>query len=697
MKKLKKNYFDFCNFYLILLLCLVFLTVIFLPKKTQVLANSICPEISSTGAWNPYPRVNNIEKPLIQKGNCRELPMLSFLPFDTINGNPREKNVIINQQIGIRLYYNNGGSQNIQNPKAKIELIKDNSTKYRIQAFLTGDNVATANSFEKGGDLLLNIPSNSTVKIVQDTTKNYTLAGNRSFRITDNIQNGNLSNPIFSRFLDEKLPNTEGFSLGENLAAGFENYGFIDTFLEIKILAQEGNNEAPLLKSQELTINKGEDAVFKNIQVSDLDNHYPVKIDISELPNYCQLSGEKDSTGGGQNIICKTANLEIGKMEFNLIPTDQKEGTGQKTKFIINVLEPDITLEIKCTKKNSPEKCDQTSLKSDETVIYELDIVNKSEKNFDNLKILASYPANKLNNLKNLGENTMIFDSKSGKATWENLGNLETKNSKKIIVEAILTDKVVLDDKINMNFIVSSNSGNFNEKKSDYSFTIAGPLLSTSLIICEKNKFTCSDIKIYPKDILNYRFLIRNSGSSIANNVKIKATFDNTKLTKIETENNPDIKEGEIIWSIGNIESWGEKELKMQAEIVDKISKNSLILVNLEISGDNFATFNTKNNFNTDVNSVQIDWLFVVIILLGVILIFVAVAYWYSLTFLKNKQTKKPKNNDKISEKTQTEVTNYENQIDKKTTKPNYSSMYGAYNTGYRSNDKNIKSPPQKK
>ncbi|MBC7405845.1 MAG: hypothetical protein H7230_00005, partial [Candidatus Parcubacteria bacterium] len=255
-----------------------------------------CPSPSAaTPTFNGYTTKFNTPNPTA--ATCSDMPLLSFFPVDTINGNPRSVSRD-NGNISIMLSYMNTanpGSAAVANPNVQVYVDKISETQFKISAQLSGGNVGTLASVSDGGDLFVNVPAGTKLQIVQNQTNNWPNAIQRketaeatgaspSDEIPDN-STGN-SNPIYSRFAGQTLASASGFNFKPaGLEAGFLGHGYI--LSQIGVIPAEVNTP-PTINGSEITCIRGQACSFPvTVQPRDKEDT-PDKITVTpkDLPGF---------------------------------------------------------------------------------------------------------------------------------------------------------------------------------------------------------------------------------------------------------------------------------------------------------------------------------------------------------------------------------------------------------------------------
>ncbi len=614
-------YYPTTIFFFLLMVSLVAIGGLFLnmfdsePDKIALAAPSepTCQSLGSNPTWNPYPINNQTPSPLFTPGNCTGMPLLSFFPIDTANGNPREKTIIEDEDFSIQLYYNNGaepGSSNIQNPNLKVEVTQENNTRYRISAILSGGNVSTVTSANKGGDLFVNVPNGTKLNIVGDNTLHYIDAMERKFEsdttgrtpydvIPDNSSSNNTSNPIYSRFDGVQLGSTNGFIIKPNgLESRFLGYGYVLSQIRANVDVAAPENNPPQIPGQEITIIRGDSGSFQPLNPTDPENDIPISLDLTKVLDFCTITGTPDNTGGGQIITCQTDQNTPVRSEFNITPTDSKGLVGTPGKFIVNVIDPDLQLTKTCFALGTKTPCNQAKLNPGDDITYEITASNNSTTPLRNLVIEDDYPEDKITDIRNISD-LGVINLDTNKIIWGSLGNLAPSNSKTVSFNATINPTVSLTDSIE-NISVAAGEG-VDPKQAKYVFALQSPDIKAEKL-CFKfdTNIPCDSAKLLPGEKIAYKIIIRNAGSGIAKNVKVVDDYDETKLISI-ADINPkaelNTQTGVITWELGDFDPDQVKELTYSATISNNLPSGTKIRNLATVSGSNFQDIRLSTEF----------------------------------------------------------------------------------------------------
>ena len=329
-----------------------------------------CQTVSTVQSFNGYPVAFDREDPNYLAGSCQDIPLLSFFPVDTQNGNPRQKTLTGSgsNPFSYQIYYNNSakpdasGSPKIVNPIVKTQFTKVSDTQYRLTATLSGDNVQTSTSAQKGGDLIINVPVGSKFSIVGGNTNHFVDAVERSYEVAtgkrgslpdairDNSVGSTVSNPIYTEFAGQTMGSTSGFKLKDQLEAGFLGYGYILTAIDVLLPVETPTpNLPPSLPDQTITVIRGQSGTFVQLDGRDPEPNYPLTYDFSKIPSNCSFvsvgTGSNTSVVSGSTgavITCKTTkDFPTGdRFTFPITPIDSLGLRGTPGNFTVIVTEP---------------------------------------------------------------------------------------------------------------------------------------------------------------------------------------------------------------------------------------------------------------------------------------------------------------------------------------------------------------------
>lgn len=577
-----------------------------------------CQTVATSPTWNPFPINNTSPSPLFSSGGtCQGIPLLSFFPIDTREGNPREKTILENQAIALHLYYNNGATPDsgaIINPRTAIQVIKESPTKYRITATLTGDNTENITSNQKGGDLILNVPAGTRLSIVGDSTRHYPKALQRRFEadttgrspfdvVRDNPVGTDNSNPIFSSFNGVELGSSQGVLISDTgLEAGFLNFGYFLTTIFADVEASQENNP-PQITGQEITIIRGESGSFQPLNPTDPDGDYPVSLNLSQLPEFCSVSGEPDSQGGGQTINCQSNEETPAKTEFVIIPTDSQGLTGEAGIFIINIIEADLNLEKACYVKNTDTKCRDTELEPGDAITYKVTANNTSDVLLRNLTIIDDYDQEKISDIDNISDEGQFVPSE-GKIYWNNLADLEGKGSKTVFFDAKIAPTVNAGDTIQN--LATADADGIDLVEVEYSFNLPSENQTTVNLVkeCAREDGESCSRGLVPGGSVRYNIIFINTGEETALNVQIVDEYDSNRLMNIRDinpEGGLDQNQGTITWQLGDVDPGDSKTFSFRATTRENLTHGAIIDNIAIANGDNISETRDSFDFSIEI------------------------------------------------------------------------------------------------
>jgi uncharacterized repeat protein (TIGR01451 family) len=573
-----------------------------------------CQTVATSPTWNPFPINNGSPSPLYNTGgNCQDIPMLSFFPIDTGAGNPREITILRNQDISFHFYYNNGatpGSQAITNPVAAMQVIKESETRYRVTGTLSGSNAQTVTSAQKGGDLILNVPSGTKLKILGDSTRHYPKAVQRRYEadttgkrpydmIPDNSTGSVNSNPLFTKFDGVNLPSSSGFLISSSgLEPGFLNYGYILTKIVADVQPLD-ENKPPVIPGEEITIIRGESGSFKALVPTDPDNNYPISLDLTKVPSFCSVTGQPNSQGGGQIITCKTdANTPV-RTEFIITPTDSKGLVGQPGTFIVNIIEPGLSLTKNCFVKRTQKPCKESALASGDDITYKITARNTSNVVLKNLTIVDDYDQQRISDITNISDEGELVPSQ-GKIFWNALGNLNANQSKEVNFDAKVSPNAKPGDKIEN--IATANAQGVDPVNATYDFNIPSKsqIDGTLVKTCAKENGEACKTGVVPGQSVRYSITFTNTSQEIAKNVKIVDQYDAERLTNIRDLNpNGEISASQptITWQLGDVPAGQSKTVSFRASTKPNLTHGTIIDNIAIVTADNLPEKRANTDF----------------------------------------------------------------------------------------------------
>ena len=578
-----------------------------------------CNNSATSASWNPFPLATDRPSPDFgSTGTCRDMPLLSFFPIDTANGNPREKNIIQDETFNLHLYYNNGntpGGEGIANPVAKISLSQESETRYRISATLEGNNVATVTSAQKGGDLFINVPSGTQLNIVANNTFHYPDAMERKYesdttgrrpndRIPDNTTGSTVSNPVFVEFAGQELTSTNGFQIKDNLEAGFLGYGYILAPIAADVDAQPVNNP-PSIPGQTITIARGQSGSFNPLSPTDPDGDYPISLDLSQIPSFCSIDDQTNSQGGGQTITCDTDANTPSNTNFDITPTDSRDLVGTPGNFTVIVVDadnPSLNLTKNCFVLANNQACENTSLSAGDKIQYQITAQNSGNIEIQNLRIVDTYDETKIGQVENISDNG-VLDEQASQVNWTNLGNLATGNSKSVTFDATILENVSSGDEIVNTAIASAD--NLPEVQAENRFKIGGNLNIEKTCLVANSQNRCENSTLVSGDQVDYQIKVSNSTAIAATGVEITDNYNANYLTQITNISDNGVltaSEAKIVWQIGILNPGAEKTVTFRATIATNTPSGQVIKNLATVKSNEFPDQTDEANFTVQVS-----------------------------------------------------------------------------------------------
>jgi uncharacterized repeat protein (TIGR01451 family) len=580
-----------------------------------------CQTVATTPTWNPYPINNNSPSPLYNTGgNCQDMPLLSFFPIES--GNPREKTILRDQNLSLHLYYNNGakpGSGVVTQPIAGIQVIKESETKYKITAFLDGSNAEKVTSSQKGGDLILNVPAGTNLSILGSSTYLFPKAVPRKYEsdttgrsprqlIADNSSGSTVSNPAFTQFDGNQLASSTGTILDvAGVDSGFLHYGYILTSLVAKVEPVEENNP-PTIPGEEITIIRGESGSFKPLNPTDPDEDYPVVLDLTKVLSFCNVTGTADEQGGGQIIVCDTAANTPVRSEFVITPTDSKGLVGQPGRFIVNIIEPGLSLTKICYAKGTQNECKNSDLSAGDAITYQIKAQNTSDVILKNLTIVDDYDEVKIADITNISDSGELKPSE-GKIFWNNLDDLPGEQSKMVSFDAKVGPTVKGGDTV-ANTSTATADG-VDPVTADYNFIIPAEDQATATLtkLCVKNNNDSCDTGVTPGESITYKIIFTNTSQVTAINVKVVDEYDSGRLINpIEIKPNGSLnqEDGTITWELGDVPAGESKEMSFKATTRQTIPHGTVINNIATSTGDNIPERKADVDFPIEIPPIPV-------------------------------------------------------------------------------------------
>ena len=186
-------------------------------------------------------------------------------------------------------------------------------------------------------------------------------------------------------------------------------------------------NTPPQIPGEEITIIRGQKGSFKPLKPTDPENDVPIKLVINgPLPFCLPTSNVVD----GSVIECTTdANTPV-RSTFTITPTDSRGLVGTPGTFIVNIIDPGVSLVKECFKKDTTVKCKDAKLLPGDFVTYKLILKNTGNSDLSDVVLTDTYDVSKLTDISSISPAETNLDKVNGKITW-NIGKLE--KSKEIV------------------------------------------------------------------------------------------------------------------------------------------------------------------------------------------------------------------------------------------------------------------------
>ena len=115
-------------------------------------------------------------------------------------------------------------------------------------------------------------------------------------------------------------------------------------------------NNGGNVNGQEITIVRVNSGSFQELEGSDPDNNLPLSYQIPNLPDLCTYDATIEI------ITCQTDQQTPVRTEFVVIPVDSLRLAGDTVPFIVNIIEPDLTLDKSCQKPEAQIFCTQATI-----------------------------------------------------------------------------------------------------------------------------------------------------------------------------------------------------------------------------------------------------------------------------------------------------------------------------------------------
>jgi hypothetical protein len=584
--------------------------------QTPAPTEPLCQTAATSPTWNPYPITTSLDAPDIISGACKDMPILSQYPIDFRDNNPREKSIVQNQSISFELYYNNGakpdanGNPQIQNPNVKVQLVKVSDTQYKLQASLSGDNTATVTSAQKGGDLLIDTPPNTTFNIVGRDTRHYVDAINRKYQvdtgqradaydfINDNSTGNTVSNPIWTSFPNTTLPSTSGFQIKPSLNAGFLGYGYI-LFSIIAVNATNPTpNQPPVLPGQEITVVRGQTGTFQRLNGSDIDNNYPLTYDLSQINNGCSVtsqgSGQNGPNNTGPMISCPTDVNTPTRFSFPITPIDSTGLRGSPGVFIVNVIQPAMTETKECFVKGTQTPCASTTLKPGDQITYKVDVNSTGTYKLTNLNIYDTYDSSRLTNITNISDNGQTGN---GTVNW-NIGDLAVGATKSVTFDATIANTVQNGDIILNTAIAKADNVPDTLAKVQFPVTVNPNLTAIKECFVKGTTTPCATQDLRAGAQVTYKITVQNTTNTTLNNLQIVDNYDPIRLGNIANiSDNGSLANNAITWQLGDLAGSQSKYVTFDAQITTSVIPGDIIVNTAKVSANNIPPVTVQTQF----------------------------------------------------------------------------------------------------
>lgn len=582
-----------------------------------------CAQTNTDPVYNPYPINFNSPNPVDAEENCQDIPLLSFFPIDTGAGNPREINIVDTQNISFSAYYNNGASANdgldnitgesIMNPNLKIDVNQVSDTRFCISGTLSGSNVTSVTSSQKGGDICINAPTGTNLEIVANTVTHFPDAIERleetnstgrtpNDDVPDNTVGTTISNPIYSSFPGTNLPSTSGFTFKDKLEPGFLGYGYVLGQI-LAVVPEVQDNQPPSLPGQEITIVRGDSGSFDTYAGTDPDGDLPLTYVTLDLPAFCN---EENFV-----VTCQSDEQTPVRSTFNVVPYDSKGLAGQPAEFIVNIIEADkavlATSEKVCVKSGTQDNCETAKIQPTEEVTYTISVTNTGKETATNVVVVDDYDESFLENIVPAENNNIDTTDQEGFLTF-NVGSIEPDVTVNLSYNATVKEDVANGTTVVNTATISADDLPDHTVSTQFPVVLPNnPILSTSEKVCvRKNTSTsCDQANMKPGEVVTYRIDIKNTGDTTAFNVQVEDNVDEDKLenfTNISPD--PEVLDDPITiitWNLGNIEAGEGKTIEYDATIQGSVTNGTKIENQAIVSADNLPDIELETDFTVNV------------------------------------------------------------------------------------------------
>jgi hypothetical protein len=586
-----------------------------LPKVNAfALRESECNSTTTAPTFNSYPINTNLPNPVTTDFDCKDMPLLSFFPISTQNNNPREINIIENQNITFQAYYNNSANpstgQSVMDPNLAIKVNQINSKKFCITGTLSGSNTTSVTSANKGGDLCINTPEGTQLKIIANTVKHFPDAIERkdesdktgrtpSDPILDNSVGTTISNPIYTSFPGTNLPSTAGLKIKDKLQPGFLNYGYVLAQIGVFVPKAE-TNRPPTIPGQEITIVRGQSGSFSPYAGTDPDGNIPLTYVTLDMPSFCKL----DNT---TNIVkCDSDAKTPIKSTFNVVPYDSKKLVGTSAPFIVNIIEADkaiLATSLKsCKKLGTETDCKSAKLQPKDKVTYTIKVTNTGKTTAKNVKVVDDYDQALLKDIVPVKIEGINITDKDGFLTFT-VGNLEPGVTKDLKYDATIKDDV-------KNGVIVVNTAEITaDELPKHTVSTQFPVILPNNPLLEAEKLCvkysttikCDEADLKPGEKVLYAINIKNTGATDAVNVKVVDDYDQEKLESItHVEKNPSSVSNPvntITWDLGSIKAGQAQTIQYSAVIQSTVKNGEQIVNTANVTADNLPDIKLKTDF----------------------------------------------------------------------------------------------------
>lgn len=583
-------------------------------------ANSNCTNASSAvPVWNPFPL--NLNDPNPQpNGLCSDIPMVSHWPL--MAQNPRTRNYNAGDTVTVQLYYNNGAIQSgtntkINSPRARLELTQVNATQYRLRGFLSGTSegsgatiTADSSQTQYGEDIIINIPNNTTLQPIRRQTSWFPQAALRktafdsgqNYELSLNIDNSiTTTNPLLSQNgfqIYTPTPSSIASQQAPGLNAGFNDAGYFLIAWNV-VANQSPVNNPPTVPGQEITIVRGNNGSFTEINGNDPDGDIPLTYTPNNLPSFCTYNATT-------RIISCTSNAQTPvRTTFTVTPTDSKGLSGNPATFIVNIIEPELNITKNCVKIGTTTPCNQSGLLPGADVTYTINITNNATAPANNSILEDDYDQTLIENIRNVTPSPASVDTNNGKINW-NLGTIATGASVNITYNATIKSNANTGAVVKNTAVVSADGVTPKRAETEFTIGVQDPILSESDKVCFKKgtNTPCSSANLTIGQEVTYFVNVKNTGSGSATNVKLVDTYDKAKLTaitNIQPTGSHDTNAGTITWELGTINAGATKTVSFDARVAQGVTNGTIIVNTALITADKLPPQTVRVQFPVGV------------------------------------------------------------------------------------------------